>query len=438
VWQPPDACPRDGWFYPPTLVTGVGPASELAQVEVFGPVLVAMSFRTPAEAVALANNTRYGLAASIWTQDIDQGLDVARGIQAGTIWINSTNLFDASSGFGGYRESGFGREGGREGLYEYVRHRPTPGASDRLSAINSDRGSSPDHSPPTTGSSLTPTTGNSLPRIDRTPKMYIGGKQARPDSGHSRLVHGAQGQVIGEVGEGNRKDIRNAVEAARGALGGWSAATGYNRAQILYYVAENLAARSKEFADRLREMTGADDDEVERTIECLFTFAAYADKFEGTVHQPPLRGAALAVPEPIGVVGVACPNDRPLLGLVSMVAPLISMGNAVVVVPSERHPLGATDLYQVLDTSDVPSGVVNLVTGVRDDLARVLAEHDDVDAMWYVGSAEGRRTVESASVGNMKRTWTHLESDFSVNELPADETLRQAVHIKNTWIPWGA
>ncbi len=116
VWQPPDACPVDGWFYPPTLVTGVGPASELAQVEVFGPVLVAMSFRTPAEAVALANNTRYGLAASVWTQDIDQALDVARAIQAGTIWINSTNLFDASSGFGGYRESGYGREGGREGL----------------------------------------------------------------------------------------------------------------------------------------------------------------------------------------------------------------------------------------------------------------------------------------------------------------------------------
>ena len=109
VWQPPGACPLDGWFYPPTLVTGVGPASELAQVEVFGPVLVAMPFRTPTEAVALANNTRYGLAASVWTQDIDQALDVARGIQAGTVWINSTNLFDASCGFGGYRESGFGR-----------------------------------------------------------------------------------------------------------------------------------------------------------------------------------------------------------------------------------------------------------------------------------------------------------------------------------------
>jgi len=428
VWQPPDACPVDGWFYPPTLVTGVGPASELAQVEVFGPVLVAMSFRTPTEAVALANNTRYGLAASIWTQDIDQALDVARGIQAGTIWINSTNLFDASSGFGGYRESGFGREGGREGLFEYVRR--APGLRGQLSVLSSGEA---------TTSHGRPTTDHSLPAIDRTPKMYIGGKQARPDSGYSRLVYGPGAQVMGEVGEGNRKDIRNAVEAARAALGGWTGATGYNRAQILYYVAENLAARSKEFAARLAELTGADGvAEVEEAIERLFTFAAYADKFEGSVHQPPLRGAALAVPEPIGVVGVACPTDRPLLGLVSLMAPLISMGNTVVVVPSERYPLAATDLYQVLDTSDVPAGVVNIVTGARDDLAKVLAEHDDVDALWYVGTPDGRRSVEAASVGNMKRTWTHLESELSIESLPVDDALREATQTKNIWIPWGA
>src|ERR1700738_3438867 len=145
-------------------------------------------------------------------------------------------------------------------------------------------------------------------------------------------------------------------------------------------------------------MTGVENDEVELAIERLFTFGAYADKFEGNVHQPPLRGAALAIPEPIGVVGVACPTDRPLLGLVSLVAPLISMGNTVVVVPSERYPLAATDLYQVLDTSDVPAGVLNIVTGSRDDLAKVLAEHDDVDAMWYAGTPAGCQSVKSASI----------------------------------------
>jgi len=431
VWQPPDACPVDGWFYPPTLVTGVGPASELAQVEVFGPVLVVMSFRTPSEAVALANNTRYGLAASVWTQDIDQALDVARGIQAGTIWINSTNLFDASSGFGGYHESGFGREGGREGLYEYVR-RVAPSVS---------------HAPPTeTAAPGTVERGSrradSVPPIDRTPKMYVAGKQARPDSGYSRRVYSTGGGVIGEVGDGNCKDIRNAVEAARAASASWAASTGYNRAQILYYVAENLAARAAEFAARLRLMTGASagaaEGEVDASIERLFTFAAWADKFEGNVHLPPMRGAALAVPEPMGVIGVACPIEQPLLGVIGLVAPAVSMGNTVVVVPSERYPLSATDLYQVFDTSDVPAGVVNIVTGARDALSQVLADHEDVDAVWYAGTAEGRRAVEAASVGNMKRTWAHLESAFAIEDLPADEALREATNIKNIWIPWGA
>ena len=441
VWQPPDACPVDGWFYPPTLVTGIGPASDLAQVEIFGPVLVAMSFRTPTEAVALANNTRYGLAASIWTQDIDQAMDVARGIQAGTIWINSTNLFDASSGFGGYRESGFGREGGREGLYEYIKRRKNSMEIDgqRISKhaagqVGSTVGQTQRISkeacsllgPPEAPDRAERQRSLVVPPIDRTPKMYIGGKQVRPDSGYSRLVDG------GEVGEGNRKDIRNAVEAARAALAGWASTSGYNRAQILYYVAENLAARAIEFAARVG------DEEVERAIEQLFTWAAYADKFEGSVHLPPLRGAALAVPEPIGVVGVACPTELPLLGFISLVGPLVSMGNTVVAIPSEREPLSATDLYQVLDTSDVPGGVINIVTGAREPLARVLAEHDDVDALWYVGTADGRRAVEAASIGNMKRTWTHLEAEFRADISPEDEALRESVNLKNVWIPFGA
>ena len=121
LWQPSWVCPKDGYFYPPTLFTDVSPSSTIAQVEIFGPVLVAMSFRTHKEALKLANNTRYGLAASIWTENINLALDMAPKIKAGTVWINSTNIFDAASGFGGYRESGFGREGGKEGLYEYLK-----------------------------------------------------------------------------------------------------------------------------------------------------------------------------------------------------------------------------------------------------------------------------------------------------------------------------
>src|SRR5207245_11233265 len=120
-WQPSWACPGEGYFFPPTLFTSVSPATTIAQVEIFGPVLVAMTFRTPAEAVELANNTPYGLAASVWTENINLALDVAPKIKAGVVWINCTNLFDAASGFGGYRESGFVREGGKEGMWEYLR-----------------------------------------------------------------------------------------------------------------------------------------------------------------------------------------------------------------------------------------------------------------------------------------------------------------------------
>jgi aldehyde dehydrogenase (NAD+) len=256
LWQPSGACPTEGWFLPPTLFTDVAPSATIAQVEIFGPVLVSMTFRTPAEAVALANNTRYGLAASVWTENVNLALDYARAIKAGTVWINSTNLFDAASGFGGYRESGYGREGGREGLYEYVK------------PIRS--GAAPPARKPAAAKA-------SRPAIDRTAKLFIRGKQARPDQGLSLRVMGPDGRVIGEVGEGNRKDIRNAVEAAHAAAS-WGFSTAHNRAQILYYVAENLSARAVEFAERIAEQTGFEGGpEVEAAISRLFSYAAWAD-----------------------------------------------------------------------------------------------------------------------------------------------------------------
>jgi aldehyde dehydrogenase (NAD+) len=446
IWQPSWACPTEGLFYPPTLVTDVAPASTLAQVEVFGPVLAAMTFRTKSEAVALANNTPYGLAASVWSENINTALDIARDIKAGTVWINCSNLFDAASGFGGYRESGFGREGGKEGLYEYLRpawevvpHPPTPSPTvrERPAPTSAEPGDQAERSAGAGGE------GWPYPPIDRTPKLYVGGKQARPDSGYSRPVLAPDGRAVGEAGEGNRKDIRNAVEAARGATA-WAAGTAHARAQVIYYIAENLAARADELAGRLSSMTGAHPEEgrgeVEASIERLFTYAAWADKYDGLVHATPLRGVTLAVNEPIGVMGIACDDRYPLLGLVALVAPAIAMGNTVVVVPSERYPLAATDLYQVLDTSDAPAGVVNIVTGPRDALARVLAEHDDVDAIWYAGSREGARAVEQASAGNLKRAWI-------VDRPPRDlmdphqgqgqEFLREATQVKNMWVPSG-
>jgi aldehyde dehydrogenase (NAD+) len=419
LFQPSGGCPSEGWFFPPTLFTDVAPSATIAQVEIFGPVLVAMTFRTPAEAVALANNTRYGLAASVWTENVNLALDYARAIKAGTVWINSTNLFDAASGFGGYRESGFGREGGREGLYEYVK----PIRSEAAPPARKPAVAKP-----------------SRPAIDRTPKLFIRGKQARPDQGLSLRVMGPDGRVIGEVGEGNRKDIRNAVEAAHAAAS-WGFSTAHNRAQILYYVAENLSARAAEFADRIAEQTGYEgESEVEAAISRLFSYAAWADKYDGAVHSVPMRGLTIAIVEPIGVVGIACPDEAPLLGFVSLLAPAVAMGNTVVVIPSEKHPLSATDFYQVLETSDVPAGVVNIVTGLRDVLSKTLAGHEDVDAIWYFGGAEGAKLVEVASAGNMKRTFTsHGKAVqwFDPREGEGPEFLREATQVKNIWTPSG-
>ncbi len=427
--QPSAACPTDGYFYPPSLFTRVAPSSTIAQVEIFGPVVVMMSFRTPEEAVALANNTVYGLAGSVWTENINLALDIAPKIKAGVIWVNCTNQFDAAAGFGGYRESGFGREGGREGMFEYLKP-----------AWFTTNAGKKTKTPSSTVISSEESSVWDVPGIDRTPKLFVGGKQVRPDSGYSRPVHGPHGTLIGEVGEGNRKDVRNAVEAANAAAG-WGRATAHNRAQILYYIAENLSARSDEFVRRISSMTGDSRRaklEVERSIERLFTYGAWADKFDGAVHNVPIRGVALAMHEPIGTMGLVCPDEYPLLGFVSLMAPSIAMGNAVVAVPSETHPLAATDFYSVLETSDVPAGVVNIITGPREALTATLAEHLDVDAIWYAGVPEGIEAAERASAGNLKRTFCPVGRDWmDTAQGEGREFLREACQVKNIWIPYG-
>jgi len=477
VWQPSWAVPEEGWFYPPTLCTDCSPSSTLARVEIFGPVVVMISFRTPDEAVELANDTRYGLAASIWTENVNLALDVAPAIKAGTVWVNCTNLFDAASGFGGYRESGYGREGGKEGLWEYVRpsweeevpsvlepgeaaHAEADAEGDAPSedVVFSFAGEARSGAAPDGGAARS----DGMPPIDRTPKMYIGGKQSRPDGNYSIPVVGADGTRLGEVPRGNRKDVRNAVEAARKAQEGWAKRTAHNRAQILYYLAENLSPRRDELVQRVASLTasgvggqtagsgahGADARrdrrdaaaEVDLAIRRLFTYAAWADKWDGRVHHTPFRNVTLAMPEAIGVMAVVCPDGAPLLGLVSTLAPVIAMGNACVVVPAPDGAIVATDLYQLLDTSDVPGGVVNIVTGVRGEVVPTLAAHDDVDGIWYFGPGEGIAEVERLSTGNMKRTWTghgRRRNWFDREQGQGEEFLREATQIKNVWVPYG-
>jgi aldehyde dehydrogenase (NAD+) len=432
VYQPAGCeIPAKGSWFPPTLITGASTSAAVAQAEIFGPVLVAMSFRTPAEAVQLANNTVYGLASCVWTENISLALDVAPAIKAGVVWINTANQFDAACGFGGYKESGYGREGGREGMYEYL----VPLAEDA-------RPAAPVFDKPAKAKAAASGAASDPFAIDRTAKLYIGGKQARPDGAYSRAIHGADGKLLGEVGEGNRKDIRNAVEAAHKA-GGWTKATAHNRAQVLYYIAENLAARGEEFAARIAAQTGARnaEKEVQASIERLFYWAAWADKYDGLAHQPPMHGITVALNEAIGVIGIVCPNENPLLGFISLVAPAIAVGNRVVVVPSEAHPLSVTDLYQVFDTSDLPAGVVNIVTGSADELARTLASHSDIDAMWrHDGSAAGCAEVEKLSAASLKRTWTGGAKGrdwFSTAQIGGRVVLAHASQVKNIWIPYG-
>ncbi len=427
MWQPSWAVPATGCFYPPTLFTGISPAARIVQEEIFGPVLVSMTFRTPSEAVELANNTPYGLASSVWTENINLALDIAPKIKSGIVWVNSTNLFDAAAGFGGYKESGFGREGGREGMYEYLV--PTWKKS-----------AEPIVEPPIATPAQASSNDFGMPDIDRTPKFFIGGKQVRPDGGYSIAVRDPAGFTLGEVGDGNRKDLRNAVTAALAAKG-WSRATAHNRAQVLYYIAENLSTRAGEFARRIDSMDAGRSGkvEVEQSIARLFTYAAWADKYDGAVHSVPLRGVTLAMNEPIGVMALVCPTEHPLLGFVSLVAPAIAMGNTAIVIPSERYPLAATDFYQVLETSDVPAGVVNIVTGPRDALTKTLAEHDEVDGIWYFGPQSGVAAVERASADNMKRTWAESARRDWVSAAQGEgrDFLRMATQVKNIWIPYG-
>lgn len=437
IRQPATTLPQGGFFVPPTLCTGAPSSSRIVTDEIFGPVVTSLSFRTPAEAVELANDTRYGLAASVWTEDVNVALDIAPAIKAGTVWINCTNMFDAASGFGGYRESGFGREGGREGMWEYLAPvsdsgvssgEPRPGVSAR---------------PKTTAMGAASAT-DAREEIDRTRKLYVGGKQARPDGGYSLVALDSSGAPWAEVPRGNRKDVRNAVEAARRARDAWRAASGHARAQILYFLGENLAARADEFAACLQRAMGMVPQsaaaEVEAAVQAAFTFAAWADKHDGRVHATPMRNVTLAMNEPVGTVGVRCADRTPLAGFVAPLCAAMSQGSVVVAVASARFPVPALDLVQVLETSDVPPGVANVLSGLHDEVFPTLAGHDDVDQLWDLVGDDLSAEAERLSAGNLKRVWAD-RAGLDWTALSAGDCeflLRQATRVKNIWVPYGA
>ena len=247
--------------------------------------------------------------------------------------------------------------------------------------------------------------------------------------------------MLGEASLGNRKDIRNAVEAAHKA-GGWAKATAHNRAQVLYYCAENLSQRRDEIVRGLTAVVGAKQAaaELDLGIERIFSYAAWADKFDGAVHNPPFRNIAIAVNEPLGTMGLICPAEAPLLGFLSLALPALAMGNTVVAVPSEAYPLITSDLYQLFDTSDLPGGAVNIVTGHASQLLKTLAEHDDVDAIWSFGDETNASAAKAMSVGNLKQVWTNEGRAidwFNPKLAEGRWFLEHATQVKNIWVPYG-
>ena len=422
LWQPSWSCPKEGLFYPPSLFTNVMPASYIAQIEIFGPVLTSLTFRTPSEAVAIANNTPYGLAASIWSENINLALDVAPKVKAGVIWINSTNLFDAACGFGGFKESGFGREGGSEGIRAYTK-------------INL---------PVVRGSKKTNNKIKiSLPMIDRTPKLYIGGKQKRPDGGYSFPLNAVNNSFICDIAQANRKDVRDSVEIAAKSFA--KQLSNFNRSQILFYLAENLQQREKTFVDLLVALCGSSpvnaSKEFSQSCERLFYYAAMADKFEGNVHNPPMRGLTLAMKEPLGVMTSILSDDSPLLNLVTVMGSVFSTGNTNIIVPGQKTSLIATELYQVLDTSDVPGGYVNILTAKENELNKTLSQHENIEGIWYFGADSAQRSeIVKNTTSNIKRYWSPEEKHLdwaNVSEEFLNEFLYQSTQVKNIWIPYG-
>ena len=422
LWQPSWSCPTDGLFYPPSLFTNVTPASFIAQVEIFGPVLTTLSFRTPSEAVAIANNTPYGLAASIWSENINLALDVAPKIKAGVIWINSTNLFDASCGFGGYKESGFGREGGSEGIRAYTKYElPILKNTRKISNKN--------------------TIKNKL--IDKTPKLYIGGKQKRPDSGYSFAINDYKNKFICDIPNANRKDVRDTVEIASKVKN--KQLSNFNRSQILFYLAENLQDNENNFVDLLSSLIGLEKQEAIKEFnnskERIFYYASMADKFEGNIHNPPIRGLTLAVKEPIGVIASILNDQFPLLSLITVLASNFATGNANIIIPGEKTSLIASEMYRLLDTSDIPAGYINFLTTKQNSLNKTLSEHENVDGLWlFSDDDKERKQVINNSVSNLKRYW--CPKSKNINWLNSDEDflnefLFESTQIKNIWIPYG-
>ncbi len=450
-WTSPCPLPDRGFYFAPTVFTDVSQSMRIAREEIFGPVLSVLTFRTPDEALAKANNTPYGLSAGVWTEKGSRILGMASALRAGVVWANTFNRFDPTAAFGGYQESGFGREGGRAGLAAYLDADDEPRTIDLDAADPNDADAMlaaaldeeiEDLLPPPPPASVTadPVVDPDRVAVTKTYKLFIGGAFPRTESGRTyRASGGVDGSIVANVAQGSRKDARDAVSAARSAFGKWSRATAYNRGQVLYRVAELMEARRTEFVGLLGG-GGTNERVVDAAIDRWVHYAGWTDKLAQVFGSAnPVAGPffSFSTPEPTGVVAAVAPADDPLLGLVAVLAPIIASGNTCVLLASPAWPLPAVTLAEVLATSDVPGGVVNILTGGPLEMAPHLAAHADVNALDLTGvNPAARPDLERAAAGTVKRVYSPGPQDF--RRPPGTARLRAFLEIKTVWHPTGA
>lgn len=435
VFQAGDV-PSEHPFYPPTLVSNLPPASPCARAEVPWPVVVASPFRTAKEALALANGTPRGGSASVWSERLGQALELGYGLQVGTVWINAHGLRDPSVPTGGCKESGCSWHGGPDGLYEYLRPSGTPA---RLSCLSKNLNYD-------TFGLAVPSTLPAGTEIGPSPAppygLFVGGRFQAPGARSSRPIQDSSGNLHGYVAEGGAKDIRGAVEAAHQAFPGWAGQSPGARAALLWALAAALERRKSTLASRLERQgveLKAAEAEVELSARRLRAWGARAQAQGHTLQVAGLRGPVLRLREPLGVLAVVCPDEWPLLAFVSLLAPALAYGNTVVMVPSAACPLLALEVCQDMATL-FPAGLANVVTGDRDHLTRCLALHQDVQAMWYFGSAQGSQFVEWASAGNLKPVWVNrgcLRAWDQEAEGAGPELGLRSARTKALWLPMG-
>lgn len=440
----PCAAPPSGALYPPTVLCGVAPSSPCVVSPAPGPLLPLLTFRSHSEGVTLGNHSPHGQAASIWTEDLTLALEAAKSLSVGSVWINSHSVSDPSLPVSGHKDSGSCTDGGQEGLYQFLRPSSSSPPLPRCSPVSVDYAKF--------GTAAAPAVipdGSNPTGACRSYLQYVAGKPSKAESGGSVCVRAPGGDLLAYCPEGGRKDVRNAVEAAIKVQPGWMKKSPSARAQSLYSLAKGLEAKRREMVQSITMQTGISldeaDMEVNLSIARLCDWAARCDKERGGAPPVPQSGSALSLPEALGVVGIVLPDSKPLLSLVTLLGATIAMGNAAIMVPSEKYPLPALEFIQVLQSSDLPGGVVSVLTGSRDQLTQALANHSVIKAIWYWGSLEGCQYLQSSCLNPLKTLWLHSQKQEEEKEEGKEwthphpsileEMWRNAVQWKSVWIP---